>query len=249
MKRQNLITAWHDRRIVAGSRFGAAIDTNLDAAEAILILISPDFIASDYCYDREMKRAMQRHERGEAKVIPVVLRPCDWHDLPFGKLLAAPKDGKPITTWANTDEALLDVERAIKAALSELRKKSGPDALSKRAQPAAPAWKRRASALGGPRSSNLRVKEEFSDLDLDRFPAPRLRIHRKVFREFYAGARKQECRSRAALPESGCYPLHGSGVPQWQKDMQGFRPSPFPAEPWDLPASSTRWTIAPGMLE
>jgi hypothetical protein len=169
LKRQNLITAWHDRRIVAGSNLGTAIDTNLDAAEVILLLISPDFIASDYCYDREMKRAMQRHERGEAKVIPVVLRPCDWHDLPFGKLLAAPKDGKPITTWANTDEALLDVERAIKAALSELRKKSGPDALSKRAQPAAPAWKEAASALGGPRSSNLRVKEEFSDLDLDRF--------------------------------------------------------------------------------
>jgi hypothetical protein len=169
LKRQNLITAWHDRRIVAGSNLATAIDTNLESADVILLLISPNFIASDYCYDREMKQAMERQERGQARVIPVVLRPCDWHDLPFGKLVAAPKDGKPITTWANTDEAFLDVERAIKAALSELRKKSAPEILNKQVQRDVPVWREAASALGSPRSSNLRVKKEFSDLDFDRF--------------------------------------------------------------------------------
>jgi hypothetical protein len=170
LKRQNLITAWHDRRIVAGCNFGTAIDVNLNAAEVILLLISPNFIASDYCYEREMMRAMERHEKGDAKVIPVILRPCDWHDLPFGKLAAAPKDGKPITTWANADEAFLDVERAIKGALTALRKNAEPDVLMRRAQPPPPAWVGATSdALAGLRSSNLRIKKEFSDLDLDRF--------------------------------------------------------------------------------
>ena len=83
LKRQGLISAWHDRRIMAGHDFGKVIDANLDSADVILLLVSPDFIASDYCYEREMARAMERQTNGEARVIPVILRPCDWHDLPF----------------------------------------------------------------------------------------------------------------------------------------------------------------------
>ncbi len=75
LKRQDLISAWHDRRITGGSELGKSIDAHLESAEIILLLVSPDFIASDYCYDREMARAMERHEKGEAKVIPVILRP------------------------------------------------------------------------------------------------------------------------------------------------------------------------------
>ena len=95
LRRQGLIESWHDRRITAGEEFGPAIDAHIDTDDVILLLVSPDFIASDYCYQREMKRAIERHQRGEARVIPVILRPCDWHDLPFGKLLATPKDGTP----------------------------------------------------------------------------------------------------------------------------------------------------------
>ena len=83
LKHQGLIEAFHDRRIVAGSDLGQSIDANLNAADVILLLVSADFIASQYCYDREMIRAMERHDKGEAKVIPVILRPCDWHGLPF----------------------------------------------------------------------------------------------------------------------------------------------------------------------
>jgi hypothetical protein len=85
LTRQGLIASFHDRRITAGSEFGKSIDAHIDTAEVILLLVSPNFIASDYCYDREMIRAMERHEKGEARVIPVILRPCDWHGLPFGK--------------------------------------------------------------------------------------------------------------------------------------------------------------------
>jgi hypothetical protein len=169
LKRQGLISTWHDRRIIAGSHVGDTIDANLNAAEVILLLVSPDFIASDYCYEKELARAMERHERGEARVIPVILRPCDWHDLPFGKLLATPRDGKAITTWANSDEAFLDVERAIKAALKELPQKNK---LTRTLSGTVPReqWPESArESLAGPRSSNLRIRKEFTDLDRDQF--------------------------------------------------------------------------------
>jgi hypothetical protein len=162
LRRQGLIDSWHDRRITAGEEFGAAIDGHIDTADVILLLISPDFIASDYCYEREMKRALERHQRREARVIPVILRPCDWHDLPFGKLLATPTDGRPITKWTNIDEAFQDVVSAIKEALKPLEQ---------RAKPSNPrVSETRKTTLSEPvRSSNLRIKKQFTDLDKDRF--------------------------------------------------------------------------------
>src|ERR1039458_3052831 len=168
LKRQGVISTWHDRRITAGTELGSAIDGNLIAADVILLLVSPDFINSDYCYEKEMGRAMERHESGAARVIPVILRPCNWHGLPFGKLLATPIDGKPVTKWPDRDEAFLNVVQAIKAALNELGQKSSQPTSGVRAEMAQ--WVESVKeSLGGPRSSNLRVKKEFTDLDRDRF--------------------------------------------------------------------------------
>jgi hypothetical protein len=162
LRRQGLIDSWHDRRIIAGEEFGAAIDSHIETADVILLLISPDFIASDYCYEREMKRALERHQRGDARVIPVILRPCDWHDLPFGKLLATPKDGRPITKWPNIDEAFQDVVGAIKGALKPL---------AQSAKPSTPRVSdtRKTTLSEAVRSSNLRIRKQFTDLDKDRF--------------------------------------------------------------------------------
>lgn len=99
LKRQGAIETWHDRRIGAGSDFGSEIDDHVNKDDIILLLVSSDFLASDYCYDREMLRAMERHKAGEAVVIPVILRACDWHNAPFGKLNAVPRDGRPVTLW------------------------------------------------------------------------------------------------------------------------------------------------------
>jgi hypothetical protein len=74
-------------------------------------------MASEYCYDLEMQRAMERHQAGTARVIPIILRPTDWKDTPFSKLQALPKDGKPITTWENQDEAFLNVVQSIRKAI------------------------------------------------------------------------------------------------------------------------------------
>ena len=79
LKHQGLIESWHDRRISAGSSFEEAIDRELDAADVILLLVSSSFLASAYCYSREMVRAMARHATGAARVVPVIVRPCDWH--------------------------------------------------------------------------------------------------------------------------------------------------------------------------
>ena len=167
LKRQGVISTWHDRRITAGTGVDPAIDENLNSADVILLLISPDFINSDYCYEREMGRALERQKRGEAKVIPVILRPCDWHDLPFGDLLATPTDGKPVTKWPDRDDAFLDIVQAIKAALKELGQKPETPAVAQtNAQQGVGAVR---DSLSGPRSSNLRVRKEFTDLDRDRF--------------------------------------------------------------------------------
>jgi hypothetical protein len=122
LQRQGVIRGWHDHKITAGSDFKAKIDEHLNSAGVILLLVSPEFIASDYCYDIEMKRALERHEKGEARVIPVILRPVEgWHATPFGGLLAAPTDGRPVTDWSNRDKAFADVAGHIRRAVEELR--------------------------------------------------------------------------------------------------------------------------------
>jgi TIR domain len=118
---QGVIHGWNDRRIEAGTEWDGAINKNLEDAGIILLLVSADFLASRYCRDVEIARAMERHKVGTARVIPVILRPVDWHTAPFGKLQALPKDGKPITKWKNQDEAFTDVARGIREAAKSLR--------------------------------------------------------------------------------------------------------------------------------
>ena len=86
LKRQGLISIWHDRQILAGSTWAGVIDQQLEQASIILLLISPDFLASDYCYQIEMTRALERHEAGQARVIPIALRPVDWHNALFAHI-------------------------------------------------------------------------------------------------------------------------------------------------------------------
>lgn len=126
MKRKGLIEAWHDREISAGQEWANAIDDNLDAADIILLLVSANFLASDYCYDKEMQRAMERYERRDTCVIPIILKPSDWGDAPFGKLQALPKNAKPITTWQDQDEAFLNVTQGIRRAVDEIAKSKAP---------------------------------------------------------------------------------------------------------------------------
>lgn len=118
--RANIITSWHDRRIPAGNELVDEIDHHLTTAHVILLLISADFLASDYCYGIEMTKAMERHAQGTARVIPIILHACDWSDAPFSRLQSLPKDAKPISSWRNRHEAFAAVARGIRNAIEGL---------------------------------------------------------------------------------------------------------------------------------
>lgn len=123
LKRQGVISTWHDRKITAGSELDSEIDENLKDADIILLLVSVDFLSSDYCYDIEMKQALGMHNNNKAIVIPVILRSCDWNDAPFGKLMALPTDAKSVSTWGDKDEAFLNIARGIKETAKKLNKR------------------------------------------------------------------------------------------------------------------------------
>jgi len=161
LKRQGVISTWHDRRLVPGDDFNAGIARELERADIILLLVSPDFLASDYCYGIEMTRALARHESGKARVIPVILRPCDWHQAPFGGLLASPTDGKPVSKFSDPDEAFLEITKTIRVAAGVAQQEpANPPARSIPSQP---------PLDPGPRSSNLRLRKAFTDRDRDQF--------------------------------------------------------------------------------
>jgi hypothetical protein len=116
LKRLGMISTWHDRKIGAGDEWRGAIDEHLNSAQIILLLISADFLASDYCYDIEMDRAMERHELGDATVMPIILRPVDWRGARFAELQALPKNAEPVTSknWGSHDDAFYDISKGIR---------------------------------------------------------------------------------------------------------------------------------------
>jgi hypothetical protein len=124
LKKQGIISDWHDREITAGSQWKNAIDEHLESAQIILLLISADFLASDYCYDVEMARALARHEQNDARVITIILRPVDWEGSPFSHLECLPKDAEPVTLWENEDAAFTDIAKGIRKAAGEIRQNS-----------------------------------------------------------------------------------------------------------------------------
>jgi tetratricopeptide (TPR) repeat protein len=120
LKQRKLISEWHDGEITAGTDWGKEIAEHLASANVILLLISPDFISSDYVNDVELKKAIERHKEGTARVIPIILRPVNWDGLAFSNLKALPLDGRPVTRWPNRDEAFLDIAKGIEKTIGEL---------------------------------------------------------------------------------------------------------------------------------
>jgi hypothetical protein len=121
LKQLGHIVGWYDREIQAGTEWEREIEENLSAANIILLLVSANFVHSDYCYGVEMRKALEMHAKGKAHVIPILLRPVDWQDAPFAKLQMLPTGAKPITTWSDPEEALEDVARQIRAVVNTLR--------------------------------------------------------------------------------------------------------------------------------
>jgi hypothetical protein len=123
LRRQNVITSWYDGNITPGTEWESQIFEHLNTDHIILLLISADFMASDFCYSLEMKRAIARHDANQARVLPIILRPTDWKGAPFAKLKLLPTDGKAVTRWPTHDDAFEDIVQGIREAIDDLEKK------------------------------------------------------------------------------------------------------------------------------
>jgi CheY-like chemotaxis protein len=140
LERRGLILPWHDRQILPGHDWAHTIDRNLECADLVLLLISADFIASDYIFGVELKMAMQRHAARSCSVVPILVRPVDLEpddaqDLPFLQLQGLPDDLKPVTTWANRDEAWTRVAKGLRKTVAAIQARRPADALATRVPP------------------------------------------------------------------------------------------------------------------
>ncbi|MFM9087676.1 MAG: toll/interleukin-1 receptor domain-containing protein, partial [Cyanobium sp.] len=131
MERQGILKVWHDRCLTAGEHWAEAIDHALAEAQIVLLLISPDFMNSDYCFGKEMQEALAREQRKDAVVVPVLMRPCDWESAPFAKSNVVPSDNRPVSTHpGGEDEALALVAGELRRLAKKLGNKLQPiDAL------------------------------------------------------------------------------------------------------------------------
>ena len=120
LKREGKISFWHDLRISLGNEWDPEIHRNLNSANIILLLISADFIASDYCYDTEVTRAMERHRNNEAKVIPIFVRRCDYETAPFAKIQGIHFE-TPIAELPNSDAAWTEVAKKLREAIAQMQ--------------------------------------------------------------------------------------------------------------------------------
>ncbi|MBV9713309.1 MAG: toll/interleukin-1 receptor domain-containing protein [Ktedonobacteraceae bacterium] len=120
LTRRERIKTWCDLKISPGTNWRTQITNKIDTSDIILLLISADFLASDYCYSEEMERALQRHASRKAKVIPIYVRPVYRSDLPFENLLSLPADAKPVTSWADHDLAWVSVIGGISNTIDKI---------------------------------------------------------------------------------------------------------------------------------
>ena len=113
MRCQGLIQNWDEEELLPGTEREKQIVEHLNKAHVILLLISPDFLASAYCY-QQMQRALVRQKTQSVHVIPILLRPTDIDRTLFGELQVLPRNNKPISKWSGRDEAFLETIQGIR---------------------------------------------------------------------------------------------------------------------------------------
>lgn len=120
LEREGLISLWHDRKITGGREWEGAIDSALEDADIVLLLVSADFVDSDYSHDVELRAALRMHEQGRARVVPVILRSVDWQRSPFARLNALPPDGQPIMEAEHPDQQFTAVAKGLRDIVGEI---------------------------------------------------------------------------------------------------------------------------------
>jgi hypothetical protein len=163
MRRSGFITDWHDRRIVPGEEWEAEIAGRIETADIIVLLVSSDFMASDYCYEKEMARALERHRAGDAVVVPVLLRPVDWKQSPLSALQALPKDAR--AELEGEGDRYVNTLIRVAPRYCEYRRKKGPVERERRVRKAAAhrSQSETRSLIGKDRLLSAQLKGESSD--------------------------------------------------------------------------------------
>jgi len=124
LKRSSKVQVWNDRELIAGQEWDQTIMSELNKANIILLLISVDFNASDFIWDKELASAMKRHEEGTAHVVPIILRKCEWRSMPYAKLQALPRNATPVTEYANRDAAFTEIAVGIEKLVDTVNAKN-----------------------------------------------------------------------------------------------------------------------------
>jgi hypothetical protein len=119
IKRQGILQDWTDHNIDVGDRFNQKINKELNASQLFIALLSPDYIASNYCYEKEFQQAQLLEVETKIKIIPIICRPCDWKNTPFAAFKALPKDGKPISDWQNEDSAFFNITEMLRSLIQQ----------------------------------------------------------------------------------------------------------------------------------
>lgn len=152
LKREGSVREWFDQKILPGGDIDAQISEHLEECQVFIAIVSADFLSSHYCYDRELKRALERHELGSMTVMPIIVQACDWKASPLGQLKALPKDGKPVADWTNENNAWFDVVGQIRRLISE-----GPSTRTDQLQ--------EVSGIKLTRTPKYRVRRDFDEVD------------------------------------------------------------------------------------
>jgi len=167
MRREGSLESWDDRAISPGKKLDNEIKEALERANVFLALVSPDYLASSYCYEKEFEYAALLEEQGKLRIVPVILEPCDWLSSPLAKHLALPKEGQPISQWSNQNNAFLDVVNGLRRLSSDMSPDVAPE--------------RSTSMATGPRRG-IKVKRDFDSIDRSDFADKAFAIIRDYFK-------------------------------------------------------------------
>ncbi len=120
LQRDGTLPTWTDHAIVPGDRLDSVISGQLERSQIFLALLSPDYLASRYCYETEFKRAQELAAAGRIRIVPIIVEPCDWLSSPFKDFLALPKDGQAISSFTNANLAYLNVVTGLRRVIEAL---------------------------------------------------------------------------------------------------------------------------------
>lgn len=191
LRRDGSLQAWSDHAIIPGDNVGQTISAALEQSSLFIALVSPDYLASNYCFEKEFQRALALQAEGRLRIVAVILEPCDWLNSPFSEILVLPKDGKPVSDWTNENTAYLNVVEGIRRALTAAPSPS-PEAAVESA----------GGSASGP-GRRVRVKQQFDAIQKAEYAEQAFRTLQTYFQNACAELHEASDQIRARFESMG----------------------------------------------